>query len=84
MKKMILIFIIMFTVGYLVAEVTGRAINCKSIKREEIVRNYYPALYKIKERVIYPIHNRDRIKSYERGMNGVQVTQIRSGYKVKK
>jgi hypothetical protein len=83
MKSLITIAIIMLMVGYLFADVTTHLIN-KRKPKNDIGRKYYPVLYKIKEHSIYPIHNKNRIKSYERGSNGTQVTQIRNGYKVKK
>jgi hypothetical protein len=84
MKNLILVFLLMFTFGYFLADVTSHMIKSHSGRRNEIGRSYYSVLYKMKERLIYPIHNRDRIKSYSKGMNGVQVTQFRTGYKVKK
>jgi hypothetical protein len=85
MKRLMIIAAIMMMFGYLFADVTTHFINKSSTdEQNQIGRKYYPVLYKMKESIIYPIHNKNRIKSYEKGSNGTQVTQMRSGYKVKK
>jgi hypothetical protein len=85
MKRVIIVAIIMLIVGYLFADVSIHIINKRSPDRQNAIgRKYYPALYKMKEHIIYPMHNKSRVKSYGKGSNGTDVTQMRSGYKVKK
>jgi hypothetical protein len=83
-KRLAVIVLLMLVVGYLSADVTVHLIKRNSNNEYGIGHKYYPALYRIKERTIYPIHNRERIKSYEKGTKGTETSQIRSGYKVKK
>jgi hypothetical protein len=74
----------MFAFGYFLADVATHMANINANKKTEVGRKYYPLLYKVKEKIIYPAHNKTIVKSRQKGIDGIQVTKIRSGYKVKK